>query len=77
MARLAGKVAFVTGAASGIGAATALRFAQEGASVVGFDLKEAFDGDWADAARTAPASSFATGDVRDAAAVAAAVAAAI
>ena len=47
MARLDGKVALVTGAASGIGAATALRFAQEGASVVGFDLKQAFDGDWA------------------------------
>ena len=43
MARLDGKVAFVTGAASGIGAATALRFAQEGARVFGFDLKEAFD----------------------------------
>lgn len=65
MARLDGKVALVTGAASGIGAATALRFAQEGATVVGFDLKEAFDGDWAEAVKTAPGSAFATGDVRD------------
>lgn len=33
-ARLQGKVAFVTGAGTGIGAATAIRFAQEGATVV-------------------------------------------
>lgn len=32
--RLEGKVAFVSGGGSGIGAATALRFAQEGASVI-------------------------------------------
>jgi NAD(P)-dependent dehydrogenase (short-subunit alcohol dehydrogenase family) len=36
--RLAEKVCVVTGAASGIGAATCRRFAQEGATVVGIDL---------------------------------------
>jgi NAD(P)-dependent dehydrogenase (short-subunit alcohol dehydrogenase family) len=40
---LAGKVAIVTGAASGIGRATAKLFAREGASVVAFDRDEAVD----------------------------------
>lgn len=38
MARLSGKAAIVTGAASGIGRATALRLASEGAVVAGVDL---------------------------------------
>jgi NAD(P)-dependent dehydrogenase (short-subunit alcohol dehydrogenase family) len=40
MARLAGKVAIVTGAASGIGRASALLFANEGAAVVAVDRNE-------------------------------------
>jgi NAD(P)-dependent dehydrogenase (short-subunit alcohol dehydrogenase family) len=38
--RFARKVAFVTGATSGIGRATAIAFAQEGASVVVADIAE-------------------------------------
>lgn len=39
MAMLDGKVAFITGAASGIGAGTAIRFAREGAKVVLADVQ--------------------------------------
>ena len=38
---LRGKVVVVTGAAAGIGRATALRFAREGGKVAGFDVNEA------------------------------------
>lgn len=38
MGRLGGKVAMITGAARGIGRAQAVRFAQEGADIIGIDL---------------------------------------
>ncbi len=39
--RLEGKIAVITGTASGIGRATALRFAEEGAAIVGADVTTA------------------------------------
>ena len=73
MTRLAGKVAFITGAGSGIGFATALRFAREGAVVVGLDLAECPD--WKQVSDAARSASFHVVDVRDAEAQNAAVAA--
>lgn len=67
MGRLDGKVALVTGAASGIGAHCALRFAQEGARVAGLDLEKPVDAAaWAAVEAAAPAARFFEGvDVRD------------
>jgi NAD(P)-dependent dehydrogenase (short-subunit alcohol dehydrogenase family) len=65
MGRLKGKVAFITGAASGIGSACALRFAQEGARLIGFDINANADDRWDAACKAAPGSYLETGDVRD------------
>jgi meso-butanediol dehydrogenase / (S,S)-butanediol dehydrogenase / diacetyl reductase len=73
MTRLSGKVAFITGAGSGIGFASALRVAREGASVIGLDLAPCPD--WKQVSDVAPAARFHVADVRDAAAQNAAVAA--
>jgi NAD(P)-dependent dehydrogenase (short-subunit alcohol dehydrogenase family) len=67
-------VALVTGSASGIGSACALRFAEEGAVVAGYDLQDDADERWQEATRVAPGSARFVGDVRDAAALEAAVA---
>ncbi len=65
MGKLAGKVAFVTGSSSGIGAACALRFVEDGAIVVGFDLADSSEGDWAEAVKQQPKCLFIEGDVTD------------
>ncbi len=73
MGRFAGRVAVVTGSARGIGAATAQRFAQEGAAVAVLDL----DQDAASATAAGLGAEQAIGvacDVSDAASVEAAVA---
>jgi NAD(P)-dependent dehydrogenase (short-subunit alcohol dehydrogenase family) len=73
MGRLDGRVALITGAASGIGAATAARFAAEGAAIVGVDVAKPADDAWAGVASDAPGATFQEADVRDEAAVKAAV----
>jgi NAD(P)-dependent dehydrogenase (short-subunit alcohol dehydrogenase family) len=78
MQSLTGKVAFITGAAQGIGAAIAERFASQGAAVLLMDLK----GDEVQAvadriAAAGGAAHAAQGDVGEAAAVDAAIAAGV
>jgi NAD(P)-dependent dehydrogenase (short-subunit alcohol dehydrogenase family) len=63
MGRLSGRVAYVTGAASGIGLACCERFAAEGAIVVGADLVE--NDRWKEITAPAPAAGFHVLDVRD------------
>ncbi|MBW2421918.1 MAG: glucose 1-dehydrogenase [Deltaproteobacteria bacterium] len=77
MGRLEGKVALITGAGSGIGAAAAARFAAEGAAIAGLDVAKPADEAWAAIEASAPGAIFREADVRDEAAVSAAVAACV
>lgn len=70
--RLQGRIALITGAASGIGYACAKRFADEGAVVVGCDLTRASE--WGRVAGSASAAQFFVLDVCDLNAMEAAVA---
>lgn len=70
MKGIQGKVALVTGAASGIGLASATRLASEGATVVGMDVVEAEASVWSEIG----GGGFFLGDVRDESFVQAAVA---
>ncbi len=66
MSNLKDKVAIVTGAASGIGLASAQRYAEEGAIVVGLDRNRSDD--WSTVENCAPDSRFHQVDVTDGAA---------
>ena len=69
--RLDGKIAVITGAASGIGEATAIRFVEEGARVIACDIQ--VETGRAVAARLGDSARFIEADVTDEAQVAAAV----
>ncbi len=77
MSYLENKVAIITGGASGIGSATARRFASEGGIIAGIDIYMPDDSAWKEIEELAGASSFFTADVSDESAVEAAVSAVV
>ncbi len=77
MSRLEGRVALISGAASGIGAACALRFAQEGARIAGFDIAKPAEETWGPIRAAASETDFREVDVRDEAGIAEAVGAVV
>jgi len=77
MNRLQGRVAVITGVASGIGLATAERFSAEGASIAGIDIGEPPADKWDEISARGPGAIFQEADVRDEEAIETAVAAAV
>lgn len=77
MGRLQGRVAVITGVASGIGLATAERFAAEGACIAGIDIGKPPEDRWTRIGEVAPGAMLQEADVRDEDAVCAAAAAVV
>jgi NAD(P)-dependent dehydrogenase (short-subunit alcohol dehydrogenase family) len=77
MNRLQGRVAVITGIASGIGLATAERFAAEGASIAGIDVGRPPDDEWAEIGASSPGAILQEADIRDEQAIQAAVTAVV